>query len=197
MQQRWIHFSFWGKNILTLSYGEAVLLLRKLEWVQHEIILIPSKHALSLLSRAGGRVGKVQLRWWLAALLFFIFFLLPSPILYILPTLHFSTSLCPFFFFKVHFETVVTSRSPRDGITSTEIKYTIWVSAQLSNVETQYKWQPRVVVINWLKNNQTCLGILARCLPNWGENSSGEMSSVLIWFYFHWHILVTAFWFLD
>lgn len=151
MQQRWIHFSFWGKNILTLSYGEAVLLLRKLEWVQHEIILIPSKHALSLLSRAGGRVGKVQLRWWLAALLFFIFFLLPSPILYILPTLHFSTSLCPFFFFKVHFETVVTSRSPRDGITSTEIKYTICVSAQLSNVETQYKWQPRVVklLIGW------------------------------------------------
>lgn len=56
-----------------------------------------------------------------------------------------------FFFFKVHFETVVTSRSPRDGITSTEIKYTICVSAQLSNVETQYKWQPRVVklLIGW------------------------------------------------
>lgn len=98
VQWRWIHFSFWRKNILTLSYGEAVLLLRKLKWVQHEIILIPSKHALSLLSRAGGRVGKVQLRWRLAALLFFVFFLLPSPILYILPTLHFSTSLCPIFF---------------------------------------------------------------------------------------------------
>lgn len=160
-------------------------------------ILIPSKHALSLLSRAGGRVGKVQLPWWLAAVLFFVFFLLPSPILYVLPTLHFSTSLCPIFF-KVHFETVVTSRSPRDSITSTEIKYTIYVSTQLSNVETQYKWQPRVVklLIGW-RIIKTCRGILARCLPNWGENSSGKMSSVLIWFYFHWHILVTAFWFLD
>lgn len=102
------------------------------------------------------------------------------------------------FFFKVHFETVVTSRSPRNGITSTEIKYTICVSTQLSNVETQYKWQLRAVklLIGW-RIIKTCLGILARCLPNWGENSSGKMSSVLIWFYFHWHILVTAFWFLD
>lgn len=112
------------------------------------------------------------------------------PFFYILPTLHFSTSLCHIFF-KVHFETIGTSRSPSDSITSTEIKYiVVCVSAQPSHVETQYKMTTKSSLIDW-RIVKACLGILARSLPELRGKQfpgSGKTSSVLIWFYFHWHI---------
>ena len=69
---------------MTLSYGEAVLLLRKLKWVQHEIILIPSKHALVIESRGQGWEGAASLVAGSVAL--FRFF--PAPLPHSLCTTH-------------------------------------------------------------------------------------------------------------
>lgn len=70
---RWIHVSLWRKNILTLSYGEAAWLLRKLKWVPHEIVFIPSKRAFLITQRQRhGWDGALSLADWTVSL--FLFF---------------------------------------------------------------------------------------------------------------------------
>lgn len=47
-------FFFVKEKYFDFFYSEAAQLLRKLKWAQHEIVFIPSKHALSSLSRTQG-----------------------------------------------------------------------------------------------------------------------------------------------
>lgn len=69
-------FFFVKEKYFDCLLWQAALLLGTLKWVQHKIVFIPSKHALSSLPRAGGGVGKVQPPWHTAPLLFSRSFLL-------------------------------------------------------------------------------------------------------------------------
>lgn len=163
MQWQWIHFSFWRKNILTLLWwGWSAS--KKTEVGAARNSSQPIKTCTFLVIKSRGQGWDAAASLVTARIALFHFF--PAHISH--SSVYSPPSTSPhryvIFFFKVHFETIGTSRSPSDSITSTEIKYiVVGVSAQLSHVETQYKmttkssligWQI-VKAINWLKNSQS------------------------------------------
>lgn len=130
---------------MTACYGEDALLLGKVKWVQHEIVSIPSKHALSSLPGAGGgQKGVASLadgnHFSFSDLFFCVF-----------PIFHFPASPCHI---VSKCMALVTLKLPSDSITSIDITCVlVCASAQFNNVETQFKTAAKSSqVINWLKS---------------------------------------------
>lgn len=136
---------------MTVSYGEAALLLGKGKWVQHKISFHAIKTCTLLITQSGDRGGKVWPPWQTGIISLYL--ILPAshpPFVCVFPIFHFPASPCNT---VSKCRALVTLKLPSGSVISIEITCSHLCVCSAQQVETQFKTATKSSqVVHWLKS---------------------------------------------